>query len=203
MWLIIPQSLIFLCYNEKTASERGISMNKDIDKVLFTNEEIVKRCEELGAQITADYQGKQAPLLVALLRGSVPFLAELIKHIDLDIEYDFMDVTSYQGTQSLGDIKILKDLDTSIIGRPILLVEDIVDTGRTIDSVKELLKNKGASEVKVVTLLDKPSRRAVEVRPDYVGFSVANEFVVGFGMDYNQKYRCLPFVGVLKAECYR
>ncbi len=178
-------------------------MNKDIDKVLFTNEEIVKRCEELGAQITADYQGKQAPLLVALLRGSVPFLAELIKHIDLDIEYDFMDVTSYQGTQSLGDIKILKDLDTSIIGRPILLVEDIVDTGRTIDSVKELLKNKGASEVKVVTLLDKPSRRAVEVRPDYVGFSVANEFVVGFGMDYNQKYRCLPFVGVLKAECYR
>lgn len=175
---------------------------KDIKKVLVTEDRIRERSKELGAQITKDY-ASNPPLVVALLRGSVPFLAELIKHIDLDIQYDFMDVSSYEGTESIGDLKIIKDLDTSVKDRDILLVEDIVDTGRTIKTVKTTLLHKGAKSVKIVTLLDKPSRRVVNVAADYVGFSVENEFVVGFGMDFNQRYRCLPYIGVLKDECYK
>lgn len=177
--------------------------SKDIKKVLVSEEDIRRRSEELGRQITEDYQGHNNVLVVALLRGSVPFLAELIKHIDLDIQYDFMDVSSYEGTESIGDIRINKDLDTSVKGLDILLVEDIVDTGRTIDTVEKMLLHKGASSCEVVTLLDKPSRRINDVKPKYVGFEVENEFVVGFGMDFDQKYRCLPYVGVLKDECYQ
>jgi len=175
---------------------------KDIKKVLVSEQGIKDRAVVLGKQITDDYQGK-SPLLVALLRGSVPFLAELVKHIDLDIQYDFMDVSSYEGTESIGDIKIIKDLDTSVKGADILLVEDIVDTGKTIETVKKFLLNKGASSVKIATLLDKPSRRTVDMQADYIGFEVENEFVVGFGMDFNQRYRCIPYVGVLKDECYQ
>lgn len=175
---------------------------KDIKKVLVSEKEIQERAAALGKQITEDYQGK-SPLVVALLRGSVPFLAELLKHIDLDIQYDFMDVSSYEGTESIGDIKIIKDLDTSIRGLDILLVEDIVDTGKTIQTVKKTLLHKGAASVKVATLLDKPSRRIVDMHAEYIGFEVENEFVVGFGMDFDQRYRCLPYVGVLKDECYQ
>ena len=179
-------------------------MHKNVKKILYTEAEIKARSAELGTAITEDYRDRERPpLLVALLRGSVPFLAELIKHIDLDIQYDFMDVTSYAGTESAGDIKILKDLDTSVQDLDILLVEDIVDTGRTLDAVVRLLKNKGARSVKIVTLLDKPSRRVLEMKPDYTGFVVPNEFVVGFGMDFNQLYRGLPYIGVLKEECYQ
>ena len=173
-----------------------------IKKVLINQEEIRQRCVELGAEITRDYKGKK-PLVVALLRGSVPFLAELIKNIDLNLQYDFMDVSSYEGTESIGDIRIIKDLDSSIKGKSIILVEDIVDTGRTIKTVVETLMNKGATSVQVVTLLDKPSRRVVDVTPDYIGFKIGNEFVVGFGMDFNQDYRCLPYIGVLTDECYQ
>ena len=173
-----------------------------IKKVLINQEEIQQRCVELGAEITRDYKGKK-PLVVALLRGSVPFLAELIKNIDLNLQYDFMDVSSYEGTESIGDIRIIKDLDSSIKGKSIILVEDIVDTGRTIKTVVETLMNKGATSVQVVTLLDKPSRRVVDVTPGYIGFKIGNEFVVGFGMDFNQDYRCLPYIGVLKDECYQ
>lgn len=176
--------------------------SKDIKKILVSEEQIVERCKQLGEQITKDYQD-HPPLLVALLRGSVPFLAELIKHIDLDIQYDFMDVSSYEGTESIGDIRIIKDLDTSIKGLDILLVEDIVDTGRTLETVCQTLLNKGAKTVKVVTLLDKPSRRVNQMKAEYIGFEVANEFVVGFGMDFDQRYRCIPYIGVLKDECYK
>ena len=176
-------------------------LQNDIKKVLVTHEEIVERSIELGKQITEDYKNNP-PLVVALLRGSVPFLAELIQHIDLDIQYDFMDVSSYDGTESIGDIKIIKDLDSSIKGVDILLVEDIVDTGRTIHSVCEMLMHKGAKSVKVITLLDKPSRRVCHCKADYVGFEVENEFVVGYGMDFNQRYRCLPYIGILKDELY-
>ena len=172
-------------------------LQNDIKKVLVTHEEIVERSIELGKQITEDYKNNP-PLVVALLKGSVPFLAELIQHIDLDIQYDFMDVSSYDGTESIGDIKIIKDLDSSIKGVDILLVEDIVDTGRTIHSVCEMLMHKGAKSVKVITLLDKPSRRVCHCKADYVGFEVENEFVVGYGMDFNQRYRCLPYIGILK-----
>lgn len=179
-------------------------MHKDVKEVLISAEEITERCKELGAQITADYKAKgTTPLFVALLRGSVPFLAELIKYIELDIEYDFMDVSSYEGTESIGDIKILKDLDSSVRGIDILLVEDIVDTGRTLDTVTNMLFNKGANDVKVVSLLDKPSRRVVEIDADYVGFTIDNLFVIGYGLDYDQKYRNLPFVGILKDEVYQ
>lgn len=175
----------------------------DIKKVLISHEQIQQRSKELGKQITDDYANKQAPLLVALLRGSVPFLAELISHIDLDLQYDFMDVSSYEGTQSVGDIRILKDLDTSIKGLDILLVEDIVDTGRTIETVRNTLFHKGARSVEVVTLLDKPSRRVVDLQAKYVGFEIENEFVVGYGMDFDQKYRGLPYIGVLNDELYK
>ena len=129
-------------------------------------------------------------------------MAELMKRITIDIQVDFIAASSYQGTESLGDLKIIKDLDQSVVGRDILVVEDIVDTGVTIKDLKRLLFNKGAKEVKVVTLLDKPSRRKVEIEADYIGFEVENEFVVGFGLDYEQKYRNLPYVGVLKDELY-
>lgn len=177
-------------------------LEKDINKVLISQEEIVKRSAELGRQITQDYEGKQV-LAVALLRGAVPFLAELIKHIDLDIQYDFMDVTSYSGTDSTGEIKILKDLDTPIRGLDVLLVEDIVDTGRTLQAVRKLLLDRGAASFRMVALLDKPERRVVDIQADYVGFTVPDEFVVGFGLDFNQHFRSLPYIGVLKDECYK
>ena len=130
-------------------------------------------------------------------------MAELIKQIRLDIEIDFMDVSSYVGTESEGDVRIVKDLDRSIVGRKVLIVEDIIDTGKTLTSVKELMYKKGASDVRIATLLDKPSRRKVQIEGEYVGFEVPNEFVVGYGLDFNQKYRNLPYIGVLKEECYK
>ena len=129
-------------------------------------------------------------------------MAEIIKHIEIDIQIDFMDVSSYQGTKTVGDIRIDKDLDCSVQGLSILLVEDIVDTGRTLKEVKRTLMNKGAKDVKVVSLLDKPDRRVVDIEAEYVGFAIPNEFVIGYGLDYDQKYRNLPYIGVLKREIY-
>ena len=178
-------------------------MHKDVKKILVSEEEILKRCKELGKQLTEDYEARnELPLVVGLLKGSVPFLAELIKHIEMDIRFEFMDVSSYEGTESIGDVKVNLDLKTSVRGVPVLLVEDIVDTGRTIQEVKRLMYNKGASDVKVVSLLDKPDRRVVDINADYVGFTVPNEFVIGYGLDYNQKYRNLPYIGVLKDGLY-
>ena len=177
-------------------------MHRCVERILITEEELIKRIRELGQVITEEYK-EDAPLLVGLLKGSVPFLSELIKHIDLDIEYDFMDVSSYSGTESTGEIRVVKDLDRSVRGAKILIVEDIVDTGRTLKTVKELLYSKGAESVKVITLLDKPDRRVVELDSDYVGFVIPNEFVIGYGLDFDQKYRNLPYVGVLKEECYK
>jgi hypoxanthine phosphoribosyltransferase len=181
---------------------KGATMHKDIKRVIISYEQIEQRSKELAKEVEAYYEDKDAPLLVALLKGSIPFLAELIKHIELDIEYDFMDVSSYEGTESIGDVRILKDLDQSIKGLNILLVEDIVDTGRTVQEVTKTLFNKGANEVKIVSLLDKPSRRLVDVKADFVGFEIPNEFVVGFGLDFNEKYRQLGYVGILKDELY-
>lgn len=179
-------------------------MHRDVKKILITEQEIEEKCKELGALITEAYKdAPQPPILVALLKGSVPFLTHLIKYIDLDIEYDFMDVSSYEGTESIRDIRIIKDLDRSIKDMEILLVEDIVDTGHTISEIIRILEGKGAKECKVVSLLDKPSRREVNVEADFVGFTIPNEFVIGFGLDFNEKYRNLPYVGVLKDECYQ
>ena len=157
----------------------------DIREILISENEIQERAKQLGEQITKDYSSKK-PLLVGLLRGSVPFLADLMKNIDLDIQFDTMDVSSYEGTESVGEI----------------LVEDIVDTGRTLQTVKNTLLHRGAASVTICTLLNKSARRTVDIQADYIGFEVADEFVVGYGMDFNQKYRCLPYIGVLNAECY-
>lgn len=176
--------------------------HKDIDKILISEDQIVERCKELGAQISKDFEGKN-PLLVGLLKGSVPFMAELLKRIECDCRIDFMDVSSYSGTESQGDIKINKDLDHSVKGDYIILVEDIIDTGKTLTTVRELMYSKGAKDVKIVSLLDKKERREVEIEGDYIGFTCPNEFVVGYGLDFNQKYRNLPYIGVLKEECYK
>ncbi len=179
-------------------------MHQHLEKILISEEEIVQRSKELGETITENYKGKEeTPIVIALLKGSVPFLAELIKHIKLDIEIDFMDVSSYGGgTESTRDIRILKDLDRSIKGRDIIIVEDIVDTGRTLQAVIKILDNKGAEKIEVVSLLDKPERREVEVEVQYIGFEIPNEFVVGFGLDLAERYRNLPYVGVLHKDYY-
>ena len=174
-----------------------------LKEVLISNEQIVARCEELGKEISSKFEGKR-PIVVGLLKGSVPFMAELIKHIDVDIEIDFMDVSSYgNNTVSSGDVRIDKDLDRSITGKDVIIAEDIIDTGRTLKVVKELLLSRGANSVTLITLLDKKERRVVDIDPDYVGFNIPNEFVIGFGLDYGQLYRNLPFIGVLKEECYK
>lgn len=175
----------------------------DISKVLVTEEQIEKRCKELAHQIEADYDKRgQVPIIVGLLKGSVPFMSELIKSFTFPCEIDFMKVSSYEGTHSIGDVRIDMDMTLSSKGRPLLVVEDIVDSGRTLVEVTKMFKNKGASDVKIVSLLDKPSRRIFDINADYVGFEVPDEFVVGYGLDYNQKYRNLPFIGVLKPEIY-
>ncbi|MCF0258525.1 MAG: hypoxanthine phosphoribosyltransferase [Erysipelotrichaceae bacterium] len=178
-------------------------MSQDIEKILIDESQIEERCRQLAKQIEKDYiEEGTIPLVVGLLRGSVPFMAELIKYFSQPIEIDFMSVSSYEGTSSVGDVKINKDLDLSSRGRHVLIVEDIVDTGRTVREVRKLLYNKGAADVKIVSLLDKPDRRVVDISADYVGFTVPNEFVVGYGLDYNQLYRNLPFIGILKPEIY-
>ena len=174
----------------------------DVKEVLITQEDIVKRCKELGAQISKDYKDS-CPVIIGLLKGSVPFMAELIKYIDIDCRLEFMDVSSYSGTESNGDVKIVKDIDCSIKNLDVLIVEDIVDTGKTLAKVKALLYSKDARSVKVCSLLDKPDRRIVDIEAEYVGFTIPNKFVIGFGLDFDQKYRNLPYVGVLKEECYK
>lgn len=177
-------------------------INKDVKSILITEEQIVNRCKEIGKQISEDYAGKR-PILIALLKGSVPFLAELMKYVDIDMEIEFMDVSSYSGTESTGEVKIVKDLDCSIKDLDVIIIEDIVDTGRTLKTVKELLYSKGAASVRVASLLNKQERRVVEINAEYVGFEIPDEFVIGFGLDYDQKFRNLPYVGVLKEECYK
>lgn len=178
-------------------------LEKDIEKVLVTREEIFERCQELGQQLTADY-GESNPLVVGVLKGAVPFMADIIRTIDIQLEIDFMDVSSYgNATISSGEVKIVKDLDTNVEGRDLLLVEDIIDSGRTLAYLVDLFKYRKARSVKIVTLLDKPQGRVVDIEADYVGFKVPNEFVVGYGLDYAEGYRNLPYVGVLKPEVYQ
>lgn len=177
-------------------------LEQDIKKILISHDEIVAAARELGQKLTEDYQGKN-PILVGILKGSVPFMAELIKHIDMHIELDFMLVSSYHGgTSSSGVINIIKDIDQDIKGRDILFVEDIIDTGKTLKSLKELFEGRQPASVKIATLLDKPEGRLVEIEADYTCFTIPNEFVVGYGLDYDENYRNLPYIGVLKEEVY-
>ena len=177
-------------------------LDKDIKIILVSEEEIFEKSKELGQIIAKEYADKK-PLLVGILKGSIPFMAELIKHIDAHIETDYMVVSSYHGgTESSGTVKIVKDLDNSVAGRHIIFVEDIIDTGRTLKELKELFALRQAASIKIATLLDKPEGRVVEIEPDYTCFTIPNEFVVGFGLDYDENYRNLPYVGVLKEEVY-
>ncbi|WP_423216884.1 hypoxanthine phosphoribosyltransferase [Streptococcus equinus] len=177
-------------------------LEQDIEKVLYSEEEIVSKTKELGEQLTKDYEGKN-PLLIGVLKGSVPFMAELIKHIDTHVEIDFMVVSSYHGgVQSSGEVKILKDVNTNIEGRDVIFIEDIIDTGRTLKYLRDMFKYRKANSVKIATLFDKPEGRVVDIEADYVCYDVPNEFIVGFGLDYAERYRNLPYVGVLKEEIY-
>ena len=175
-------------------------MHKDVKEILFSNEQILEKCEELGAQISKDYEGKQ-PILLGLLKGSVPFMAEISKCITVDLTFDFMHVSSYVGAHS-GQLNIKKDMEQDVAGKDVLIVEDIIDTGNTLYYVKHMLLERGAKSVKIVTLLDKAESRKIDIEADYVGFIMPNAFAVGYGLDYNEKYRNLPYVGVLKEECY-
>ncbi|MPN63668.1 Hypoxanthine-guanine phosphoribosyltransferase [bioreactor metagenome] len=156
----------------------------------------------MGAQLTKEYEGKN-PLVIGVLKGAVMFMTDLSRAMNCDLELDFMDVSSYgAGMESSGDVKILKDLDTTVDGRDLLIVEDIIDTGRTLSYLIEIFKYRKAKSIKVVTLMDKKERRVVDLEADYIGINVPNEFVVGYGLDFNEKYRNLPYIGILKTEVY-
>ncbi|PJO85295.1 hypoxanthine phosphoribosyltransferase [Enterococcus faecium] len=178
-------------------------LEKDIERILISEEEIQVRCKELGKELTEIYQNTN-PLVVGVLKGAVPFMADIVRSIDTYLELDFMDVSSYgNATVSSGEVKIVKDLDTNVEGRDLLIVEDIIDSGRTLAYLVDLFKYRKAKSVKIVTLLDKPEGRVVNIEADYVGFNVPNEFVVGYGLDYAEAYRNLPYIGVLKPSVYQ
>jgi hypoxanthine phosphoribosyltransferase len=177
-------------------------LNKDIEKVLITEEELQEKIKKLGAELTEEYKDR-FPLAIGVLKGAMPFMGDLLKRMDTYLEMDFMDVSSYGGTTvSSGEVKIVKDLDTKVEGRDILIIEDIIDSGLTLSYLVELFRYRKAKSIKIVTLLDKPSGRKADIKADYVGFLVPDEFVVGYGLDYAEKYRNLPYIGVLKPEVY-
>lgn len=178
-------------------------MYEDVSEVLLTEEQIQQRVRELAEQISADYRGKDL-LLVCILKGGVLFLTDLMRQLDIPHAIDFMAISSYgAGTESSGVVRILMDLNTSIEGKNVLIVEDIVDTGHTLDYILRNLSTRRPASLKVCALLNKPSRRQVDVPIHYVGFDIPNKFVIGYGLDFGEKYRNLPFVGVLKPEFYR
>ncbi|WP_018131747.1 hypoxanthine phosphoribosyltransferase [Effusibacillus pohliae] len=177
-------------------------MHGDIKEILFTEEQIQTRIRELGERIARDYEDKN-PLVVCVLKGAVMFMADLVKRIDVPVEMDFMAISSYgASTKSSGVVRILKDLETGVEGRHVLIVEDIVDTGLTLSYLRDSLLRRNAASVKIVALFDKPGGRKIEITPDYTGFEVPDEFIVGYGLDYAEKYRNLPYVGVLKPQVY-
>ncbi|MGW8959280.1 hypoxanthine phosphoribosyltransferase [Paenibacillus sp. NPDC055715] len=177
-------------------------MQNDIQEVLISVEEIQSKIKELGAQLSVQYEGKN-PLVICVLKGAFIFMADLVKAITVPLELDFMAVSSYGvSTKSSGVVKIIKDLDASVEGRDVLIVEDIIDSGLTLTHLIELLKNRNANSVCVVTLFDKPARRTVNLEADYTGFTLPDAFVVGYGLDYAEHYRNLPYIGILKPEIY-
>jgi len=177
-------------------------LEKDILEVLLTEEQINQKTRELGALLTEEYKD-QYPLAIGILKGAMPFMSDLMKRVDTYIEMDYMDVSSYgNATVSSGEVKIVKDLNTSVEGRDILIIEDIIDSGMTLSYLVDLFKYRKAKSIKLVTLLDKPTGRKVDLKADFVGFEVPDAFVVGYGLDYAEKYRNLPYVGVLKKEVY-
>ena len=177
-------------------------MHQDVEKILFTGEELDRRVRELGEQITADYAGKEVAV-ASVLRGSYIFMADLTRAIQLPITVDFMAVSSYgAGTVSSGQVEIKKDLSDSIEGKDLIIVEDILDSGNTLYYLMDVLRARKPASIRICTLLDKPERRTKPITADYVGFSIPDAFVVGYGLDYDEKYRNLPYIGILKPSVY-
>lgn len=180
-----------------------MSIKKDIAEILIGAEELQAKVAELGRQISEDYRGRD-PLLICLLRGAVVFLSDLIRAIDIPLEMDFIAISSYgASTESSGVVRLVMDLKSHITGRNVLIVEDIVDSGRTLAYILDNLQTRRPADIKVCALLSKPSRREVQVELDYLGFEIPDKFVVGYGLDYAESYRNLPFIGVLKPELYK
>lgn len=178
------------------------NMKDDIEEILLTEKDLQKAVKKLGRQISADYEGKNL-MLVAVLKGSVIFMADLMRAITIPISIDFMSVSSYGGgVKSTGIVKIIKDLDHDISGYDVLIVEDILDSGLTLSYLTNVLRQRKVNSIRIATLLDKPERRQVDIKPDYTCFVVPDKFVVGYGLDYDQKYRNLPYVGIVKPEVY-
>ena len=181
----------------------NVSIKKDVAEILIGTEELQAKIAELGRQISEDYQGRN-PLLICLLRGAVVFLSDLIRAIDIPLEMDFMAISSYgDSIESSGVVRLIMDLKSNITGRNVLIVEDIVDTGRTLAYMLDNLQTRRPTDIKVCALLSKPSRREVQVDLNYLGFEIPDKFVVGYGLDYAENYRNLPFIGVLKPELYK
>ena len=179
-----------------------MSMHDDVKTVLVSEEQLKAKVAELGAQISRDYAGKNL-VLVSILKGSVVFMADLMRAVSIPCNIDFMVVSSYGGSNTTsGLVKIIKDRDGDLSGKDVLIVEDILDTGVTLSNLVPMLKMRNPNSVKICTILDKPSRRKADIQPDYEGFQVPDEFVVGYGLDYDEKYRNLPYVGVLNPEVY-
>ena len=176
-------------------------MKNDIESVLISAEEIQRKVAEMGRQISADYAGKE-PVFVGVLKGCFIFMSDLMRNVDINCTMDFMAVSSYSGTSTTGAVKINKDLSEDIEGRDVIIVEDILDSGITLSYLKGYLLNRKPASIKIATLMDKPARRRADVYADYSCFEVPDAFVVGYGLDYNEKYRNLPYIGVLKPEVY-
>lgn len=177
-------------------------MYNDIEKVLITKEEVQKRTKELAAEISRDFAGEEI-LVVCILRGASLFFADLVREINLEVAFDFMSVSSYgAGASSSGEVRITRDISNRIEGKNVIIIEDIIDSGHTLSYLTRILEQRNPKAVKVCSLLDKPERREVDFQGDYVGFTVPNEFVVGYGLDYNERYRNLPDVCILKKEIY-
>ena len=177
-------------------------MQDDVAKILITEEELQERIAELGKRISQDYEGKR-PILVCILKGGILFLSDLIRHIAVPHEIDFMAISSYgASTESSGVVRILKDLDANIAGRHVLIVEDIIDTGHTLDYILRNLRTREPASLRICTLLSKPARRELDVPLEYIGFEIPNEFVIGYGLDFAEIYRNLRYIGVLKPEKY-
>ena len=176
--------------------------DSDIKSVLITEEQLAAKVAEMGAQISKDYQGRKL-IILGVLKGSVVFMSDLIRSITVPVEMDFMAVSSYgAGVKTSGVVKIVKDLDRLIAGYDVLVVEDILDSGMTLSYLTELLRERDPASIRIATLLDKPDRRKVDIKPDYVGFTIPDEFVVGYGLDYAELYRNLPYVGILSPSVY-
>lgn len=179
------------------------SLHEDIREVLYSKEQIEQKVKELGQTLSRDFAGRN-PIVICVLKGAFVFMADLVKNLDIPLEVDFMAVSSYgQSTESSGIVKIVKDLDVSVENREVLIVEDIIDSGLTLSYLVDVLNRRNAKSVTIATLFEKPGRRTVDLQVDYTGFELPDEFVVGYGLDYAEKYRNLPYLGVLKEEVYK